>query len=476
MISRSLINKNIKFHDVTLQNNSVHIDSFSYNDLEKLIDRYKNILLSKGAKTGYSAVIGLPVSIKQTALVFACAELGITVTIVDYPHGKNFKPNTYVPGSIDTKLSLMLPITFLLSTNNKYTLNNDKTRILMDVCNSTLLLDEIESDNSKNEIILSKPDTTFLKCTSSGTTTTPKVITHTHEFMSQLIVRNSKMFNGKMAMIANLNHGSSPATFFLPGVVSTEVTDFYHICPSTDVGHFALISQHLSNLGIHLNHVMFPYSHLIENFFSSETKLQDCTFYTLSIIKKEWIKFVNNKIKDIISIFGTNETSGSLMINQASDVDFKENTYKLLDNFYKINITEKNELQVTMPIYKKTILTGDRFRYSENKLEHLGRSNLYRVNDLEINIDYINKFIQTNCNGEILVDLIKDSLYLILWEDVDYNAIKIIDKKLREMSGDLHYISKFAALKQENFMTGVKVDRQLLREYFRNMVNQNTLH
>lgn len=476
MISRNLINKNIKFHDVTFENNSVHIDSFSYDDLEKLIDRYKNILTLRGAKPGYSAVIGFPVSVAQTALVFACAELGITITIVDYPHGKHSKPNTYVPGSIDTKLSLMLPITLLLSTNSKYTLNNDKTRILMDVCNSTLLLDEIESNNYKNEIALSKPDTVFLKCTSSGTTTTPKVITHTHEFMSKLIVRNSKMFYGKMAMIANLNHGSSPATFFLPGMASTEVTDFYHICPSSDAAHFGSICEHLSNLGVHLNHVMFPYSHLIDQFFNTETKLKECYFYTLSIIKNEWLKFINIKIKDIISIFGTNETSGALMINQASDIDFKENTYKLFDNFYKINITEKNELQVIMPIYEKTILTGDSFRQSENKFEHLGRSNLYRVNDLEINVDSINKFVQRQCNGEILVDLIKDSLYLILWEDVDYNLVKIIDSKLREMSGDLHYISKFAVLKQENFMTGVKVDRQLLREYFRNMVNQNILH
>ena len=61
--------------------------------------------------------------------------------------------------------------------------------------------------------------------------------------------------------------------------------------------------------------------------------------YTLSIIRKEWIPAIqDNRIKDIISIFGSNETSGPVMINQATDIDFTENTYKLVDNFYQINV------------------------------------------------------------------------------------------------------------------------------------------
>ena len=477
LITREIINKNIRFHNVHVTlDGKIDLRSFTYDDLSKMIDRYKNLLLANGAKPGYSAVIGEQISLSQTAFVFACAELGVNVTIIDQPHGKNPRPNMYVPGSISTKLKLMLPITYLLSVGREYTVNNDKTRILMDVCRRTIIADGFTADFTPNDKILAKPDTIFLRCTSSGTTGTPKVLEHTHEFMSELVKRNSKMFYGKMGVIANLNHGSSPATFFLPGLVAENITDLFHIQALIPSKLSSTLTQ-LREKDIHMNHIMFPYSTMIDEFFSYEGNNSECILYTLSVIKQEWVEHTKTKkIKDIVSIFGTNETSGTVMINQATDHDFSENTYKKLDDFYGIHITEKNELEVGMPIYNKMVPTGDAFAKHGDKFLHLGRSNLYRINDLELDLNKYTAMLKKECRGDIIIDTNKNSIYIVLWDNnINDRIVKDIDRVMREDSGDLHFISKYDYLAESEFLTGVKVDRQLIREHFRNMVNQNTL-
>lgn len=472
LITREIINKNIRFHDVLVDlNGEIDVKSYTYNHLSEMIDRYKNLLFANGARPGYSAVVGEQISLSQTAFVFACAELGVNITIIDQPHGKNPKPNTYVPGSISTKLKLMLPITYLLSVDRDYTVTNDKTRILMDVCKKTILADEFPVNIEPNDKILAKPDSIFLRCTSSGTTDTPKVLEHTHEFMSDLIKRNSKMFYGKMGVIANLNHGSSPATFFLPGLVSENVTDLYHMQANIPNKLSSALAR-LREQDVDINHVMFPYSSMIDEFLSYDGNNSECILYTLSVIKKEWVEHTKTKkIKDVISIFGTNETSGTVMINQATDHDFSENTYKKLDDFYGIHITEKNELEVGMPIYNKRVPTGDAFVKHGDKFLHLGRSNLYRINDLELDVNKYTAMLKKECDGDIIVDTNKNSIYIVLWDKTANNQIvKDIDRVMREDSADLHFVSKYDYLTQSEFLTGVKVDRQILREYFRTKI------
>jgi len=77
----------------------------------------------------------------------------------------------------------------------------------------------------------------------------------------------------------------------------------------------------------------------------------------LSTIKKEWIPYVReNKIKDIVSIFGTSETSGPLFLNYATDENFIQNKFNLVDDYYKVSFTKNNLLEVDIPVYNKKIL------------------------------------------------------------------------------------------------------------------------
>lgn len=469
IISRELINKNIKFHDCII-NNSPSLKTYDYTYLSSLIDAYKNLLLSKGAKVRRSVVIGTQSRIEQIAMVLACAELGMTVTIVSNPlpllgHGTQIVKHQHGV-SISKQYERMLPIDFFLVCDDQCT---DKFQLFKDTCRLTIEINKETLDYTPNNTILATDDTVFLKCPSSGTTGTPKIIEHTHGFFSQLVLRNSKMFYGKMGMLTNLNHGSSPGTYFIPGLVSENVTDMYNIRVLNN--SLEDTAKYTKELNITLEHIMVPYTTLIDSFLNSEYLLPECTLYTLGIIRKLWISKLGTKMKDVISIFGSNETSGATLINQATDSDFAENTYKKIDDFYELILTPDNELEVKMPVYNTIVPTKDIFTIIDNgKYAHCGRSNLYRINDLEIDISEYQKDLDSKIKSELIVDTTKDRIYVAIWDKtVNSSIIESLDKKMKLQSNNRHFISKYECLDYNSFLSGIKLDKEAIREYFRTM-------
>jgi hypothetical protein len=213
---------------------------------------------------------------------------------------------------------------------------------------------------------------------------------------------------------------------------------------------------------------MFPYTTLIDSFLENKNNFTNTTLYTLSYIKSDWVKKVEDKkIKDIVSIFGTSETSGPIFLNKVSYKDFTPNTYKKVDDLYGISI-ESDNLLVTMPIYNYTTETGDSFQSLGDNYIYLGRNNLVRVNDVEINLARYDKLVKNFGNCDLIVDVINNALYLAIWEEnSNKDIVDNINNQLRSISNNLHFISKFDYLKMQDFLTGVKVDKQLLRDYFR---------
>jgi hypothetical protein len=214
-----------------------------------------------------------------------------------------------------------------------------------------------------------------------------------------------------------------------------------------------------------------PYTAIVDDFFNSTEVLPDCVIHTLGMIRKSWVEEVKKgRTKDIISIFGTNETSGPFMINQATDIDFAENSYKMLDDFYKLTLNKDNDLEVVVPIYDTTVKTHDRFLKRENKFVHVGRSNLYRVNDLEIDISKYQAEIDKLIKAELVIDTQKDNIYLAIWDEYfDIHKVRHIDNMMRDDSSGLHFIAKYDSLKYSDYLNGIKIDKEMLREYFRNM-------
>jgi hypothetical protein len=220
------------------------------------------------------------------------------------------------------------------------------------------------------------------------------------------------------------------------------------------------------------DHLMIPYSYLIDNFLKLGS-YPELNLYTLSTIKKDWVAYhLDNRIKNIISIFGSNETSGPTFINEIADHDFQENKYRLVDGFYQINLIDDKLLEVTLPVYDTKIITNDVFEKIGSNYYHKGRNDLYRVNGYEVNVKHYDNIIKDVIDADLVIDTAKDSLYLAIWKDEDMieQHISAIIGKIKKDSYNVHTVNKYKVLDKSKFMTGVKLDMELLRDYFRKFV------
>lgn len=455
IFTRKMINPSIRYYDCTHEG----CKAYDFAELSRLVDAYKNLFLSKGAKKNAKVVIGSQASVSQIAMVMACSELGMTVIIIGTP----FSGNRYIPGKINTKLKLMLPIDFFILNSRDET---DKFNAFQDTCRFTIVIDEEVLDYTPNNEVVAEPDTVLIQCTTSGTTETPKVIEHTHSFITALITRNSTRFSGSMGMISNLAHGSSLAVYFLPGLVSPGVTTFVNL-PHEPLKNtrFDVIRQ----LDINLEHLLFPYTLQIDELFNSELRMPECTVYTLGLIRKSWVEKVKSGYaKNVVSLFGTNETSGPIFDNQALDDDFSENSYKLIDDFYQVSIDEQNDLTVEVPIYSTVVKTHDLFLKRNDRFVHVGRSNLFRVNDLAVDVAKHQAEIDKISNASLVVDTRQDLIYLAIWDkNTTDQTIKYIDQMLLNDSSGIHRINRYAFLNYDDYLNGIKIDQEMLRQYFR---------
>jgi hypothetical protein len=453
IVTRELINKSITFRDdLTLDH------PYSYIDLSKDIDAYKNLLQYKyNAVEGQAVLIGEQSGRKQLALVFACLELGLTITIVDYGRKDKFQSKY-----IDPKTTILLPIDFFIVSSGDIT---DKFKFFSEVCGTTILLENENLNYSSNKTIRAKLNTVLLKCTSSGTTGTPKKVHHTHEFIFALVMRNAKMFDGVIGQAFNLSHGSSLATFFLPTLFSDKVTDYIN---------FALPNTGDILEKFNLDHLMLPYPDMIEQFIeqyaaSGNSGIQ---LYSLTYMRDEWKQAIHNKnIKDIVSFFGSNETSGPTLINRVSLTNFNRQVYRKIDSFYDFTFRD-NELVVKLPVYNTEIKTMDQFVSNGEDFLHLGRKDLHRINGKFFRADVYQKFVKDRLEGDLVFDFVRNEIYLAVWKTTDKLTSKIeeIQALLKYRSENSHRISKYKELVYEDFLSGIKLDQELLREYFRKYV------
>ena len=170
--------------------------------------------------------------------------------------------------------------------------------------------------------------------------------------------------------------------------------------------------------------------------------------YTLAAIRPEW---KIGKVKNIISLYGMSETSGPVMINTLNDENFAPNKFYPIDNFYKLEI--KDDL-----LCVDDLQTSDKFSREGNRYVFYGRDDLIRINDVEVPVQEYQSYVG---NGTLVIDFLYNKIYLAMWDD----SIDI--DKVQSKFDRRHVISKSAVLIKSMFMSGIKLDIQALREYFR---------
>jgi len=469
IVSRDLVSKNFD----CVEGNKA--------DLVGKIDTWKHILHEQcKAKKGESILIGLVVvNIDYLAICIAAAELSLKIVVVDYNRSDDFKDIEFY----DSKTTLLSPIDIFLhdipsddlSECNKhnffvncavrsYNIHEDIKRIYP-TAKQLVELNKIQPD----------PSDIILRCTSSGTTGTPKIVEHTHEFMAAISKRNSKKFAGKCMHIKNLNHGSSIAVYLLPSLVSDAVTEhvFYDVDEDIEFDGFVKdIEQHKEDL----EYIIFPYPYMIDKFIEASVRQGIAwpllNVQTLSYIQDSAKQAIQQGVfKSITSIFGSNETSGAVVecyIDEDS-TDKDSSHFSIVDDFYKIEIKENNLIGVTLPFYDTEIVTNDVFEIENGYYIHKGRNDLIKIDGEIVDIKVINDINNKYQNAYIVTDSVMNCLYLAFWDEVipdDYNEIiNYINKEFKKVK-----VNKIAAIKKKSFMSGIKIDNELIREYFRNHV------
>lgn len=488
VIDRNIINKNIKFYDINPQGN---ISNYDYSQFISIVDKIKFYLTTNyNITSGETVLIGYEnTCVYKFASFFACLELGLSITIIDYNPGGlpgrpiNIEKNTNKSAiyHVDTKTELLSPIHYFICKKSEknepgYLVNYFANHCLNTIYHENLVeCDPVLLTSYKSEI---NKKSISMKCTSSGTTGTPKVIEHSHEVLYNICQRNSKMFYGSCANEKSLGHGSSPSTYFIPILISKKVKSIINI--DFELDDFVRLKK-LKN-EIIFDHIMIPYVYSIQDYLNNIefTNLHsNTTIYTLSTIKDEWASLTKkNVVKNIISFFGTSETCGPIFINESNDPNFVHNKFKLIDEYYKISFTDENLLEVIIPVINKKVCTNDEFIINSEYFYHKGRKDLIRINDFEVDtkkFDMILYKLSSILDGKFIYDTTSNEIYLAIWNDVpNLDAlIKKINNKILHFSWNCHFISKYKILNYKLFFTGVKIDIQLLKDYFRTNVEKS---
>jgi hypothetical protein len=445
--------------------------------LKDFVDHWKIIFVEKNhLKTGNKIGLGFPLTdIYYFGALIAAAELGLKLVVLDIsnqsvlPSDKNSQTQSFFP------IDLFLSGKMLTTEKHKYYSSKSIQTEYWDVWDSYQTKSSGWWDLSERSKI--DPAAGLLLCTSSGTTGQPKKIEHNHSFLYNISRRNKELFRfkGNVLHIRNLHHGSSLATYFLPALMSDDCTGHYAF--NYELPETKNLVQYCVDHNI--NHIQFPYVNMLEHFLKqavSQKKIfKELTLYTLSYISPAWQPLINEcGVSKIVSIFGCNETSGPLFTNTLlpDQTEFDYRTFVTTDDFYEFKFNSQNQLLVKLNDYDKTITVQDSFIQKGNKFIHIGRNDLVRINDVPVDLFWILELAKNeNISGQLVVDRDREKLYLAVWDDSDLqSATYLLNNKLSYKYGNQIRIDFSKHLIESDYMLGIKLDHESLRNVFRGVV------
>tara|TARA_B110000971_G_scaffold52665_1_gene53453 strand:- start:226 stop:1671 length:1446 start_codon:yes stop_codon:yes gene_type:complete len=481
MITRDIISNNFK--GINLRGSK---EPFTKIQLIDKIDLWKYILCEQcKAIHGESILIGLQtLDLDYIAAIIASAELGLKIVIVDYNRKDDFTDLEY----FDAKTKILSPIDIFLHDLqpewfDKFPKAFAKFKFFSACAHRTYttvndLSFEITNKETFNTIkeIRPAPSDIVMRCTSSGTTGTPKIVEHTHQFLYEISKRNADKFSiGNCLHIRNLNHGSSVAVYLLPALLSDGITShlFYDVDEDQPFDNFIDEIKKYNNT---LSFVNFPYPFMIDEFIKTSLKKNiawpSLNVQTLSYIQDSAKAAVSDQVfKSITSIFGSNETSGPVFECTITKDNTQQSSscFTKVDDFYDISLDSEGLIYIGMPVYNNTIVTNDTFKLEDNLYKHSGRKDIVKVNGEIIDYAVINEFNNRFLDTYLVVDSVTNTVYIACWDTFNAHAYNEIATFFATNYTNVA-INKTATLNKQQFLSGIKIDNELIREYFRNHV------
>lgn len=425
--------------------------------------------LQKGHKIG----LGFPMTdIYYFSALYAAAELGLRLVVLDV--------HTKILSRDQSQLQDFLPLDLFISGKQLPQPAHDFYQSISRQTEYWNVWDQyqmVDQDRYQNIVNMkADPDDVLLLCTSSGTTDRPKKVEHTHRFLHDIAKRNRDLlcFQGRVCHVRNLHHGSSLAVHFLPSLMSDRCTGHYVFNYESDHSIPGLVDfcrQHS------INHLQFPYTKSINDFLThavdNHVMFEDLTLYTLSYINPDWQPLIQRcGVREIISIFGCNETSGPLFINSLTpaSTQFDPKNFVNQDGFYGFSFNEHDQLLVHLEQYDRTVVMQDLFERRDEHFLHQGRSDILRINDIKVDFFWLLQLCQNQqVAGQIVLDRDREKLYLAVWDGSDTDRlVSRLNDLIRDKYGPQVCITDARNLTYEDYLIGIKLDHERLRTLFRN--------
>lgn len=445
--------------------------------LVEFVNFWKMIFVEKNnLQPGDKIGLGFPLTdIYYFGALYAAAELGLQLVVLDISNStKDFSKSL-------SQMQDFLPLDLFISGKMLEPEKHKYYQVLSRQTEYWHIWDQYQIQNPDLwEFITKKnpnPDDALLLCTSSGTTDRPKKVVHSHKFLYDISQRNQKLFEfkGRVLHVRNLHHGSSLAVYFLPSLTSDSCTGHYVF----NFGSASCMENLVNFCSQHnINHLQLPYTHAVEHFLKHATShnvmFDNLTLYTLSYINPDWQALIKQcGIQKIISIFGCNETSGPLFINSlyADSTGFDPRNFVKPDDFYNYKFNDTGQLLVNLKQYDRTIVMQDSFECKDNQYRHLGRNDLVRINDIQVDFFWLLELCSSQkILGQIILDREREKLYLAVWDNSDLHELTIkLNQLIEDKYGPTVQISQSKNLCYQDYLLGIKLDHEGLRDTFRKL-------
>jgi hypothetical protein len=320
-------------------NKNILSDTFTYEDeygnvttkeqISSVIDRWKSLLIERGAKRGNSLGVSLVmVSINHLALVIAAGELGMRLVLLDKPICRETIPAT--------KAAIFAPIDYHVM--DVYLLANEAyAEMVHRYCTVNIMENEILEHSDEVSDIFAAADDVYLCGSTSGTTGQGQIVEFTQKDCFDLALRNVNVFgfteHSVVCHTRNMHHVSCMLTFMLPSLMVTKKHYYYNIYHEP-AGLFAFMRDK------QVDQVFFGSHFVVEDMIASDVVFDVTPKINLSgyTVPEEYIVYCKKHNVEFMSHYGSVDTGIPLLLNHVTeDSEYIPNWLgKEPDDYYEI--------------------------------------------------------------------------------------------------------------------------------------------
>jgi hypothetical protein len=440
IIDRNWINPDIKWYQVDDNYNIDHVSD--YDEIAASIDHWKNILTEQ-ANVGPGSIVALSLTqrdLRWISILFAIWELGASYSLQHPEHPGANSP--FAAAIVDNEESaakqkpfantvIMLDVWDYYASSNVGTLQKN-TPVIED--NLALL-----------RLILLTPELDV------------DLVEYSHTFSYEHAQRCVDIFNYKaddrMMHMHGSTHGGGIINMLLPSLKSCK----HHYGVINNFEHLPQIVNLVEREGI--TKISMPDSLATERFIKNAKPFtKPVNIITMQGNQSNWIPFMQqNNIESSISSFGSADMYGPVLINRLTkDSDSSHNCMNFgfpLDDFYKVSLTDKGQLQVEHKD-RGTSIFNDIFTLTDTGYVFEHRKSHPRINDVIFSVRDIDNIVK-QITDPSLVYLLPDSthnqIYLLLDHAID-DSTALVNKINTELG-------KISPLVQINYVDQQDISR-----------------